>query len=988
MQSSLNTVRASEGNVFLFRPYISEIEGSIDTAAKDGPMRISHCLPGAFLFTVLYLQPASAQTGPFCGGPVVDKCIVSVTTTNPPTPVNISALLQFSSGKFTLMMRNTTNADPSQLSPDLSTSSTVTVVFKASSDPGAVDPKIAVTTGLISSWSVNTAVSPHEVTFVASPRATSWSSAGCTLLSCANVATTDYQALLLAAFDPLTALPSSSFKTKIQGGFTATNGQYFDPFPNYNVATKAINIHVGAPHFKVGGVVLNTGFVRMFVPDAVITDLWGIAGGSASLVSDPALANVTVGGSAVSFTIEQLTSGGVSGAVFKVGEVTPFGYSVPDIVVTPVTPVSAAPAATPRTPPFAAYVTAYAETPQSTAVNTPFAAPLQVLVRDQYGAPFPNAPVTFVAPSTGAGLSTVTANATTGGNGIASMNATANTLAGSYQVTTSSGYLTGPIFNLTNDAGPAAAITAASGTPQTAKVDSMFNSPLQARVRDAFGNAVPRVTVTFTAAGTSKAVALFPGGNTAVTDASGQASVTARANLSAGTYTITASSGTAAPASFSLTNEQPALFVPALASGPADQLSIAWTNPLPTAITLTLSARGYDGQLIAGPGIQNPAQLTIPSGGQAARPASEIFGAAIVGRSGWLEIAPSDPTGGGGFFMLCDNALRACDGGPLVSAPAARLLFPQVNNETILHVVNTGSQPIQSASLLGYDNNGNRVGSALLAIAAQGGWSGRIVDLLPSMAGVDGYAEIDSRGLFSSSASLVGTASYQRGGDNAVVAVLDGTVRLRTGYAVHIVSGGGYTSRLKLVNTDFVQQSVQVTLNGVNAERTIPAHGRLDEPLDEMFSFSGASVVTGYLAVQTLTNTSGVIGTVEIAAAGGQLLTVEPVEGQDTVELTFPSILQDRGYWTGLALLNARQTAATVTIEIHSPAGTTVATKAVTIAPGQRAGGTVSEWFPGISNQTGGSIRITSTSPIYGVQFFGTTGENGGNFLVTVPPVE
>ena len=235
----------------------------------------SCCLLGAFLFIVLYPQTAAAQTGPFCGGPVVEKCIVSVTTTNPATPASISASLQFNSGTFTVAIRDADDADPFEISPDLSTSSTVTLVFKAAAGSGAVDPKIAVSTGLIASWSVNTAVSLHEITFVASPRASSWSSAGCTLITCAITATVDYQALLLAAFDPLTALPPSSFTTKIQGAFTATNGQYFDPRPNYNPATKAINIHVGAPHFKVGGSVLNTGFVRMFVPDAVITDLWG-----------------------------------------------------------------------------------------------------------------------------------------------------------------------------------------------------------------------------------------------------------------------------------------------------------------------------------------------------------------------------------------------------------------------------------------------------------------------------------------------------------------------------------------------------------------------------------------------------------------------------------------------------------------------------------------------------------------------------------------
>jgi hypothetical protein len=105
-------------------------------------------------------------------------------------------------------------------------------------------------------------------------------------------------------------------------------------------------------------------------------------------------------------------------------------------------------------------------------------------------------------------------------------------------------------------AGAAITITATSGTPQRATINTAFASPLVATVKDAGGNPVLGVTVTFTAPSTGASGAFAGGVNTAVTDASGVAtSATFTANGTAGSYTVTASvAGVATAANFSLTN--------------------------------------------------------------------------------------------------------------------------------------------------------------------------------------------------------------------------------------------------------------------------------------------------------------------------------------------------------------------------------------------------------------------------------------------------
>jgi hypothetical protein len=490
----------------------------------------------------------------------------------------------------------------------------------------------------------------------------------------------------------------------------------------------------------------------------------------------------------------------------------------------------------------------------------------------------------------------------------------------------------------------------------------------------------------FASGSTTNAGATFPRGNSVITDVSGQAAIDARANFSIGSYNVTASSGAATIATFSLMNTQRrTVAVPALISGNANQLGIAWTNTSSKPISLTATARGYDGQLIAGNGIQNPAQISVPAGGQIAKLGVEIFGGGIAGRSGWVELTASDP-GIDGFFELFDNALSTSDGASFPIAPAARLVFPHVDKDTSLYVVNTGDNSIPAAAVLVYDNNGVVSGSATVSLGAKAGWSGHVADLLPSLQSVDGYVVVDTEGtVFASpSETLVGMQSHQ-GGDAAIVlGQLDSEV-VRTGFAVHVVTGGGYTSRLTLVNPAAAQQQVQLTLNGGTVQRSIPAFGRLDESLAQTFNLTGTNVTTGYLKVETSSDAPGVSGYVEISTGGGLMRTTTPITGEAQTRLVFSDVAQGAGYFTGLALLNSGSGSTTVTIEVEAADGTSVASKQVSLGAGERLIGLVSELFPNLQSQLGGFVRVTSTTPIYGLQIIGTSDPRLGSFLTNIP---
>ncbi len=92
--------------------------------------------------------------------------------------------------------------------------------------------------------------------------------------------------------------------------------------------------------------------------------------------------------------------------------------------------------------------------PQTTAVGTPFAAPLQVLLTDAQGDAVSGAAVTFVAPGSGASATLAGNPATTDAAGHAQVTATANATAGAYNVTATYGTLPPVSFALTNAPAP------------------------------------------------------------------------------------------------------------------------------------------------------------------------------------------------------------------------------------------------------------------------------------------------------------------------------------------------------------------------------------------------------------------------------------------------------------------------------------------------------------------------------------------------------
>lgn len=225
---------------------------------------------------------------------------------------------------------------------------------------------------------------------------------------------------------------------------------------------------------------------------------------------------------------------------------------------------------------------------QAATVNQVFADQLTLTVLDGYGHPLPGVTVTFSAPASGASASFPDGTTlTTDSNGQVAETVKANTIAGSYTVSASVNGLTTPVtFSLINSPDGPKSVTVTSGSGQEATVATGYGRALGVIVRDQYGNAVPGVTVNFSAPNSGPS-ASFTGGPTGVTGSGGQASVNVIGNTLAGGYDVTAAvAGVSSTATFQLTNLADAPTSITLASGDKQQATIGTSFGEPLVVSV------------------------------------------------------------------------------------------------------------------------------------------------------------------------------------------------------------------------------------------------------------------------------------------------------------------------------------------------------------------------------------------------------------------
>jgi hypothetical protein len=291
-----------------------------------------------------------------------------------------------------------------------------------------------------------------------------------------------------------------------------------------------------------------------------------------------------------------------------------------------------------------------AGSPQTAQLGTQFQTNLQVQLANTNGCPLTGQlggnSVEFAAPSSGAGgtfttIGTKVAVVGTDAQGLATAPAfTANFTAGSYHVAAQSGYGAANLYLTNTASGLPASITASGSASQQAPVNSQYAQPLLARLRDANGEPVQGVAVSFSiVTGPTGAGASFLGGNqpTVGTDSDGIAtSPPLLANGTPGRFTATAfTERLAAVATYTLDNR-------------AATTSIAATEPRRSATVETRYQRPLRARLL------------------------DASGQPIEGASVTFTITPSGSGAGASFLGGSTTANELTDQNGQASSPLFR----------------------------------------------------------------------------------------------------------------------------------------------------------------------------------------------------------------------------------------------------------------------------------------------------------------------------
>src|SRR5207249_1352921 len=351
---------------------------------------------------------------------------------------------------------------------------------------------------------------------------------------------------------------------------------------------------------------------------------------------------------------------------------------------------------------------------QSATAGTTVATPPSVIVHDANGKPVAGVSVTF-APSSARGPSTPTTPVTTGGNGIAAVTSwTLGPTVGPNSLTATASGLTGsPVtFTATGTTGAASSIALNGGNNQSATAGTAVAIEPSVIVRDANGNPVGGVSVTFAvASGGGSVTPTTP----VTTNANGIAAVTSwilGPTAGPNSLTATASGLAGSPVTFTATGT----------AGAASSIALnAGNNPsalagAPAVIEPSVIVRDANGNPVAGVSVT----FAVASGGGSVTPTTPVTTGAngIAAVTSWIL----GPTAGPNSLTATASGLA---GSPVTftatgtAGAASSIALNAGNNPSAL----AGAPAVIEPSVIVRDANGNPVAgvSVTFAVASGGG---------------------------------------------------------------------------------------------------------------------------------------------------------------------------------------------------------------------------------------------------------------------------
>jgi hypothetical protein len=431
----------------------------------------------------------------------------------------------------------------------------------------------------------------------------------------------------------------------------------------------------------------------------------------------------------------------------------------------------------------------------------------------------------------------------------------------------------------------------------------------------------------------------------------------------------------------------------------ATYTGIALTNPLDSSVNVTFTP--YD---TAGNTLANPKTLTIPANSQISELATDtsLFGPNFnIGSSGTIVAIGKTPILPG-FYLLGDISPGSrLDGATADLNTVSTWVWPTVFHQepapfTTFELFNPSASTANVTLTLFNANGAQVLLPAALSIPPSGSVTQSIQEIFPSL-----NLSSLSGGYVSGQSDTPVTARETFG--NALDSnVLPGqpAQALTTFFWPHFASGAGYTTELTFINLfAALNTSANLTITLLDTNGTQIAHTTLSVPqlsqairtIDRLFpALDGSRLTTGYVRVDVnpiyvgpFMFTPLIAGSLRFSSADGSGSAALPLVTPALSEFVYSHVAETAVYYTGIAMLNTNATAASVSVEVFTAAGTSVGTASLTLQPGQRVAQLLHELMPATAGQSGGWIHVVSDQPISSFSLYASY---NGLSLGAIPP--
>lgn len=402
---------------------------------------------------------------------------------------------------------------------------------------------------------------------------------------------------------------------------------------------------------------------------------------------------------------------------------------------------------------------------------------------------------------------------------------------------------------------------------------------------------------------------------------------------------------------------------------------------------VVFTARNRSGELLAGPGIQNPVTRRIVFSEQKTWLLSELFGTAASDKtinveiSGRKNLAP--------YFLVGSNSLDRLEGASPAHHFEAQWIFP-LNTRNFqsssLVLMNPHDQPVLAQLRL----DAVVARFTIVTVAPRGSLSIDVIRDLPTRPGSSSGSLLQISSSLPLGAELRLTRDTAQGKSTVSIPPMEPLMASDVLIIPHVLEGGAFQTTLWIANptgqsadveVEFLDSDGRLHPAAVSPKRQVVAAGRMHElPLAEVVG--GGSLAAGYLRVRSLTSGARISGfaLVSSSSAGNDSLFLVDSVRPARRKAVFPYLAQNRDFFTAYASVNPFNFPVQYRLDIFDANGTLRRTATKWLAAHEKHA--LLLWDAYREEQLGGYFIITADWPISTMALIGTT---SGSALANLP---